>query len=84
MITADYCGTGQSYTQNGTALNWENAAGTVVSDATLGAVEAVWSASGALCLDETRLDNAQVACSLPPCSTYGLDDGEWVSYVPTP
>ncbi|MDC0720947.1 ADYC domain-containing protein [Nannocystis bainbridge] len=82
MITADYCGTGHSYTQNGTPLHWENAAGTVVSSGEMGAVEAVWSASGALCLEAPRIAGANVACNLPACDDYSLAEGEWVTYVP--
>lgn len=82
MITADYCGTGHSYTQNGTPLHWENAAGTVVSAGELGAMEAVWSAGGALCLEAQRLASAEVACDLPACDAFSLAEGEWVTYVP--
>ncbi|WP_245913657.1 ADYC domain-containing protein [Nannocystis exedens] len=82
MITADYCGTGHSYTQNGTPLHWENAAGTVVSPGELGAVEAVWSAAGALCLEAQRLAGAEVGCDLPACDAFSLAEGEWVTYVP--
>ncbi|WAS96009.1 ADYC domain-containing protein [Nannocystis punicea] len=82
MITADYCGTGHSYTENGTPLHWENAAGTVVSAGELGAIEAVWSAGGALCLEAQRLAEAAVACDLPACDEFSLAEGEWVTYVP--
>src|SRR5690606_27578518 len=48
MITADYCGDGQSYTQSGTEVHWANASGTVAPepDAALGALEAVWTEDG--------------------------------------
>lgn len=83
MITADYCGAGTSYTQNGTPLQWANRDGSVspASDA-LGPVEAVWSAHGALCLEATRIAGAQAACSLPSCAGFDLDDGEWITHVP--
>ena len=84
MITADYCGTGTSYTANGTPLQWENAEGTVVPSGTPGDPEAVWTSSGALCLDTTRLASPSVACTRPSCSSFSLDDGEWATYVPTP
>jgi hypothetical protein len=38
--------------------------------------------AGALCLDTTRIANTQVACSLPTCSSFALEDGDWISYVP--
>jgi len=82
MITADYCGTGHSYTANGTALHWENAGGTVVTPGELGAVEAVWTADGALCLETPRLGDPEVACDLPACDAFSLEEGEWVTYVP--
>lgn len=82
MITADYCGTGHSYTQNGTALNWENASGTVVSPGSLGEVEAVWGANGALCLESPRLGPVEVGCDLPACDDFSLAEGEWMTYVP--
>jgi hypothetical protein len=84
MLTADYCGNGVSYTQNGTPLQYEDAAGTVSLIGTQGATEAVWTSSGALCLDTTRIANTTVACSLPSCSNYSVDDGVWASYVPAP
>ena len=84
MLTGDYCGTGTSYTANGTPLQYEDAAGTVSISGTQGATEAVWSASGALCLDTTRIANTQVACNLPSCSSFSVDDGMWATYVPAP
>ena len=82
MITADYCGNGTSYTANGTPLVWENAEGTVQSTADAGAIEAVWTKNGALCLGQTRIAGTQVACGLPSCSGVSLDAGEWQTNVP--
>lgn len=82
MLTADYCGDGHSYTENGTPLKWENHGGTVVSPGSFGAPEAIWSAAGALCLDATRLEGAQLSCTRPSCAELSLDDGEWATYVP--
>lgn len=83
MITADYCGDGHSYTVDGTLLDWENQSGTVTldPDAGPGALEAIWTADGARCLDTPRLvDPSEVGCSLPSCDAFTLDDGEWASY----
>jgi hypothetical protein len=83
MITADYCGDGESYTSDGTLLDWENQAGTVLRHPGNGssAIEAIWTAEGALCLDTPRLvDPAEVSCSLPSCDAFTLDDGEWMSF----
>ena len=81
MITADYCGGGQSYTANGTPVVWRNRAGTVDSTDlhTPDAVEAVWTAGGALCLDTPRI--ADVTCQLPSCAGLDLEDGEWLTHT---
>ncbi len=86
MITADYCGEGISYTQNGTPLQWENHAGTVYMSTTLGAVESVWNKDGAVCLGSTRTGIAtnQLDCTLPSCSGHTLAEGEWITHVPPP
>jgi len=83
MITADYCGTGESYTTNGTAVVWQNAEGTVNSANwhTPGAVEAVWGPGGALCLDATRIPEVAVGCELPSCDGLGVADGAWLTRV---
>lgn len=83
MITGDYCGGGTSYTENGTAIVWENHEGTVDSSNwhTPGEVEAVWTASGALCLDTTRIEGAEVGCELPSCAALSLADGAWITHV---
>jgi len=83
MITADYCGEGHSYTANGTAVVWENSAGTVNSSDlhTPDEVEAVWTADGALCLDATRIAGIAVDCELPSCAGLDVDDGEWLTHT---
>jgi hypothetical protein len=81
MITADYCGDGESYTEDGTPLEWENQGGTVVPDGEVGALEAIWTEDGAACLDAPRVvELGEVACSLPSCDELSLDDGEWATY----
>jgi hypothetical protein len=82
MITADYCGGGTSYTQNGTMLQWDNAAGTVEMEGPLGDIEAVWTKDGAVCLDATRIEGITVGCSRPTCGTGALPPGEWITHVP--
>lgn len=84
MVTADYCGGGESYTENGTEIHWANASGTVAPDATssLGDLEAVWTEDGALCLEAPRLAGVTVDCALPSCAGLDLDDGEWVTHTP--
>lgn len=83
MITADYCGEGESYTENGTPVVWRNHAGTVDSSNyhVPGAIEAVWTADGALCLGATRIVDAAVDCDLPTCEGLSAADGEWITHV---
>jgi hypothetical protein len=83
MVTADYCGTGHSYTANGTPLVWANKAGTVDSSDlhTPGDVEAIWTTNGALCLDATRIAASEVDCELPTCEGRGVLEGEWITHL---
>ncbi|HEY0135541.1 MAG TPA: ADYC domain-containing protein [Nannocystis sp.] len=72
MITADYCGTGTSYTVQGLAVVWADEAGTVgpTSPPAGASVEAIWTADGAVCLDTPRWADPQVVaeeCVLPSC-----------------
>lgn len=84
MITADYCGDGESGTANGTPIQWENHDGSVSLGAgeAPGPVEAVWTEDGALCLEATRLAGFEAGCELPACAGLDLDDGEWRTRVP--
>lgn len=95
MITADYCGTGTSFTASGTALQWRNADNWSYNSVGSGAaLEALWDADGALCLNEPRLGQDAAAaiaaeCAiankvLPPCHTPGVGTtGVWQSRLPT-
>lgn len=84
MITADYCGGGESYTANGTLVHWANEDGSVApsSTETPGEVEAVWNEDGALCLGSPRIAGTTVDCSLPSCEGFEADDGEWITWAP--
>jgi hypothetical protein len=63
-------------------LLWENQSGSVELELAPGAHEAIWTAHGALCLDSPRLvERSEVSCSLPSCSEFSLDDGEWATWV---
>jgi hypothetical protein len=87
MITADYCGLGKSFTVQGTPLAWENAAQTVTAPPDL-KIEAIWTATGALCLDTPRIaelqDKIDEECSLPYCDTIDLEQVpyEWITWTP--
>ena len=88
MITADYCGTGVSYTATGTPLHWANTSGTIApaTDAVLGEFEAAWGPQGALCLDTPRRPDlaAALGCAVPACTAAHLDAGEWQTINPAP
>lgn len=83
MITADYCGDGTSYTENGTEVDWANASGAVAPawGAELGPLEALWTEHGALCLETPRIADTVTDCDLPTCESFDLDDAEWVTHA---
>ncbi|PCC70196.1 hypothetical protein SAMN02745121_03483 [Nannocystis exedens] len=85
MITADYCGTGYSFTAQGTLVHWENHSRYVpaVGLPDEAKYEAVWTEDGALCLGTPRLvDPAEVAlvCDLPPCDAPLYPGAEWYTW----
>ncbi|MBL9100602.1 MAG: hypothetical protein JNL82_06580 [Myxococcales bacterium] len=71
MITADYCGTGESFTAQGTGLYYEDRAGIVVAYThNVQLTEALWTKDGALCLDfprHTDREKVSEVCDLPYC-----------------
>ncbi|MCA9652173.1 MAG: hypothetical protein KC501_19825 [Myxococcales bacterium] len=88
MITADYCGTGQSFTQLGQPLMWVDELDNFPASALpyLGQVEARWSEEGALCLDEPRLvsrADVEDVCSIPTCDgDTDLGGARWLTLLP--
>lgn len=88
MITADYCGTGKSFTEDGTPVIWQNFEGTIGKGAGDGAIEALWNEYGALCLTTPRLaplDKIAEECTLPLCDDELLAKGAdfaWTTWVP--
>lgn len=86
MITADYCGTGQSYTHTGTPVVWANREGTVDNSNynSPGQIEAVWNEHGALCLENKRIADSVVGCELPSCEGLTAQDGMWMTHVALP
>lgn len=88
MYAGDFCGSGWPYTQAGTPLEFTNSYGWLPILAPVQSHEAVWTASGAACLDSHRLGpdwkhEVLQHCSLPACSpapaSYYLS-----SWVPMP
>lgn len=73
MLTADYCGTGTSYTVNGHPLRyWDGAHGLggttfpTLTDTERDQVEAVWTPDGAACLNNPRhVQRSEVPCAQP-------------------
>jgi hypothetical protein len=53
MLRADYCGDGTSWTANGTQINLYDALGIQLDEATW-AVDAEWTADGAICTNQIR------------------------------
>lgn len=89
MITADYCGVGESFTVDGAQLYWrnrdDNVSGGWISNA---ALEALWDENGATCLDSTRLAGEDVEdirdkcendyhVTLPACPSDPSTDPNW-------
>jgi hypothetical protein len=57
MITADYCGHGNSFTVSGQPLRWTDDRGTMtIAPTVTKVVEARWDSQGAVCLNTPRVD----------------------------
>jgi len=93
MLTADYCGDGNSNTVLGTPVHWTDQLGHVFFDSSTMSsdVEAQWNENGALCANTTRLGGSTPTCDgkkLPNCDpTFGGFEGDavWASMlVPAP
>ncbi|MEM6989960.1 MAG: ADYC domain-containing protein [Myxococcota bacterium] len=94
MFTADYCGTGESFTKFGVDLDWQDRIGNFPGGWGLGlnTLEARWDEDGARCLGTPRyanrdhvLDRCELAgVELEACGGDPLDlDGfAWGSYLP--
>lgn len=87
-LTADYCGTGKSFTEVDEPLTWQNHGDWKVL-APLGSYESVWDSTGALCLTIPRMGDShgelvetqaaiEEECELPPkCDTLGAFPKGW-------
>ncbi len=79
MKRADYCATGDTYTEDGTLIGVDDAYNPAFQKSGGSKREAIWGKSGALCLDVQRHPDipisAACAATLPACSaaTYGSD-----------
>jgi ADYC domain len=96
MLTADYLGFGEAFTQGGLPMQWADSLGWHPELAP-NVSEAVWDENGAVCLDTPRLDgiesdmlkkiedvcNATPGCTMPPtCSAQGVTPLNWTQYGP--
>jgi hypothetical protein len=85
MLTADYCGTGHSFTHDGVSLIYNaNQSWWHDDTRTPAAQEALWDASGALCVDDPRdttLDEIQATCGYRPSPCPSFTDWRSHAYV---
>lgn len=94
MVTADYCGNGHSFTEQGTPISWEDAANTIEFVAYTGPfpLESYWTEDGAICLDTPRIPGmaaeVEMVCDIPACNEIDLkqyaNDIVWGTRVPLP
>jgi len=86
MITADYCGTGHSFTASGVHVAWRDAAATVDPPFAEDKLEAKWGPAGATCLNKPRLanrDEVDDVCFIPACDDETFaDDTVWRTMLP--
>ncbi len=86
MLTADYCGTGESFTVVGQPLSWLDRLGLFTPDvAKASKLEARWDLDGAQCLDTPRAvkrDEVEAACSIPRCEDSVDSKPAWLTYLP--
>jgi hypothetical protein len=86
MITADYCGTGHSFTRDGQRLSYTDSNGWYALGSCT-AVESIWTADGAKCLDQPRFATAgeikdECGYVLPSCGYVASSCGsitDWTS-----
>jgi hypothetical protein len=70
MITADYCGKGESFTVTGTPVAWRDNLDRVAPPNGEDVLEALWDEHGAICLDTPRVvsrEEVDAKCWIPTC-----------------
>lgn len=80
MFRADYCRTGPN-TELGIPLDWENLGGWNTLDVapTIYNVEAIWTADGAVCVNNPRyIAYEDIPCAVPKCTAAQI--ASWQSY----
>jgi len=86
MITADYCGDGTPYTGTGIPVAWRDDKSIIEPPTTEDILEAMWTPSGARCLDTPRLvERDMVHCEIPSCDdNFEFDGGDvWRTMLPS-
>lgn len=85
MFTADYCGTGESFTVDGTPLEYGSKDDSIPFDTSRGiaSYEAIWGPAGPICLNTPRIysiDDVNAECHFerPKCDAY-IEAG-WQDY----
>ena len=89
MFAADYCGNGTSFTVDGQPLAYNDSNHWYREYSGYAAQEALWSDSGAICLDWVRLETtytlgdvyAKCGRVLPSCGSFTSPPWEWRSHV---
>ena len=82
LLRADYCGTGQSHTVDGTLLNLYDKYGVQLDTEAWGA-EAVWGVSGAVCVNANNRTRYQLAQQSEPTCVVPLVSATCGSSYPT-
>ncbi len=82
MFTADYCGTGQSFTVDGMPLSYDDSNHWYRYASGYSSQEALWSSEGAVCLDNPRMytkNEVDMACGrvLPACGDFRDPSYPW-------
>jgi hypothetical protein len=92
MLTAEYCGNGQSFAENGTpirfrARGWRDFGGYGIGEGRQ-QVEAVWTDRGARCIDDLRSRTSRFvrtpACSPPRCRNVSGEPTDLLVRPPQP
>lgn len=73
MYVSDLCGTGASFTEQGTPLHWTNSKGWSQLTGMEFAPEALWNENGALCLDTHRRGTQYMADIVAECPMLDLN-----------
>jgi hypothetical protein len=77
-MRADYCGTGESYTKNGTLIDIYDREQLAQADTETWRFEAEWETNGPVCVQAALRAQRTLTCQLPPRSQPVGKNGGWV------